>query len=252
MSMYCQLGGCPIDLLFINFSSKKSRLRAGKQILLKKGYGSLIQISDFIEEVNGQLVILNEDGTIWKEAWQIIFPDSNGDPYWDCEQLIEQVKTKAIPVFEEAHPGCQACFIFDQSTAHAALPPDALKAFKMNKTNGSKQWHQKDTVIPETNPYPEFHGKVQKMTTEDGQQKGLQQTHQEHGFNTTGMKAKCSPVCPWENTNCCMAHLLSKQDDFVNQTSMLEQVIKDAGHKCIFLLKFHCELNPIEMVSCRS
>ena len=171
MSMYCQLGGCPIDLLFINFSSKKSRLRAGKQILLKKGYGSLIQISDFIEEVNGQLVILNEDGTIWKEAWQIIFPDSNGDPYWDCEQLIEQVKTKAIPVFEEAHPGCQACFIFDQSTAHAALPPDALKAFKMNKTNGSKQWHQKDTVIPETNPYPEFHGKVQKMTTEDGQQK---------------------------------------------------------------------------------
>jgi len=66
------------------------------------------------------------------------------------------------------------------------------------------------------------------------------------------MKAKCSPVCPWENTNCCMARLLSKQDDFVNQTSMLEQVIKDAGHKCIFLPKFHCELNPIEMVSCCS
>jgi len=53
MSMYHQLGGCPIDLLFMNFSSKKYRLRAGEQILLKKGCGWLIQISDFIEEVNG-------------------------------------------------------------------------------------------------------------------------------------------------------------------------------------------------------
>ena len=45
---------------------------------------------------------------------------------------------------------------------------------------------------------------------------------------------------------CC---LLSKQEDFTNQISMLETVIQEAGHKCIFLPKFHCELNPIEMVS---
>ena len=61
--------------------------------------------------------------------------------------------------------------------------------------------------------------------------------------------AKCSPVCPFENDNCCMACLLSKQEDFTNQISMLETVIQEAGHKCIFLPKFHCELNPIEMVS---
>lgn len=29
---------------------------------------------------------------------------------------------------------------------------------------------------------------------------------------------------------------------------MLETLIKKAGHECIFLPKFHCELNPIEMV----
>jgi len=29
---------------------------------------------------------------------------------------------------------------------------------------------------------------------------------------------------------------------------MLETLIKDTGHECIFLPKFHCELNPIEMV----
>ena len=42
--------------------------------------------------------------------------------------------------------------------------------------------------------------------------------------------------------------LLSKQDDFTNQLSMLETLIKEAGHECLFLPKFHCGLNPIEMV----
>ena len=48
-----------------------------------------------------------------------------------------------------------------------------------------------------------------------------------------------------------MAHILSKQDDFANQISVLESVIREAGHECIFLSKFHCELNPIEMASDR-
>ena len=29
-------------------------------------------------------------------------------------------------------------------------------------------------------------------------------------------------------------------DDFVNQVSLLETLIKEAGHECIFLPKFHC------------
>jgi len=62
------------------------------------------------------------------------------------------------------------------------------------------------------------------------------------------MQAKCSPVCPFENTDCCMAHLLSHQGDFVNQISMLEELISEARHLCLFLPKFHCNLNPIEMV----
>jgi hypothetical protein len=45
-----------------------------------------------------------------------------------------------------------------------------------------------------------------------------------------------------------MALLLSQQEDFMNQESMLETFIRGAGHECLFL-KFHCELNPIGMVS---
>jgi hypothetical protein len=80
--------------------------------------------------------------------------------------------------------------------------------------NGSAQRKQKNTVILINNPHPEFHGKAQKMTTEAGMAKGLKQTLEERSFNIEGMHAKCNPVCPLKNTECCMAQLLSKQDDF--------------------------------------
>jgi len=87
------------------------------------------------------------------------------------------------------------------------------------------------------------------MTTSSGRQKGLQAVLEERGFDVSSLKAKCAPVCPFESQNCCMARLLSQQEDFVSQESMVETLIKGAGHECIFLPKFHCELNPIEMVS---
>ncbi|KAE9390785.1 hypothetical protein BT96DRAFT_773615, partial [Gymnopus androsaceus JB14] len=79
-----------------------------------------------------------------------------------------------------------------------------------------------------------------------GKPKGLQQVLVERGFDVRNMHAKCFPVCPFENNDCCMACLLSKQEDFTNQLSMLETLITDAGHYCIFLPKFHCEIDPIE------
>jgi hypothetical protein len=48
--------------------------------------------------------------------------------------------------------------------------------------------------------------------------------------------------------NCCMQRVLSLQPDFMNKKPLLQLVIEKAGHKCLFLPKFHCELNPIEMV----
>jgi hypothetical protein len=99
------------------------------------------------------------------------------------------------------------------------------------------------------NPSPEFHGKPQKITTETGEAKGLKQTLEEHGFNVENMKTKCSPICAFKNERCCLARLLSKQDDFWLQKSQIEKMITGRGHLYIFLPKFHCELNPIEMVS---
>ena len=204
-------------------------------------------MSDLVKEENGHLIICNKKGDIVKDAQKIIYPGTGGDPWWDHIQLLAQVD-KVIAIFKKAHPGCEALFLFDQSSMHGLLGPDALRVFDMNKSNGGKQRKQKDTVIPMNNPQPQFCGKIQKITAEAGKAKGLKQVLEERGFNITGMSAKCSPVCSFENNNCCMARLLSKQDDFCLQISLLEQKIKDKGYNCVFLPKFHCKLNPIEMV----
>jgi hypothetical protein len=178
----------------------------------------------------------------------VIYPGANGDDWWDTKQLIDQVKD-VISIFEEAHPDCTALFIFDQSSAHASLAPDALQAFEMNKSDGGKQCKQKDTIIPESSPTIDKHRKPQKMTMLSSQPRGLESVLKERGFKVDKKQAKCKPVCPLENEDCCMAWLLSKQEDFTNQISMLEMIITELNHKCIFLPKFHCKLNPIEMVS---
>lgn len=50
-----------------------------------------------------------------------------------------------------------------------------------------------------------------------------------------------------ENNWCCMKRVLSLQTDFAEEKPYLQQRIEELGHRCIFLPKFHCELNAIEM-----
>src|SRR6266436_1307814 len=80
---------------------------------------------------------------------------------------------------------------------------------------------------------------------------GLQRVSSKLWKSEGSVQRACEPsvlLCALESTDCCMARLLSCQDDFANQVSMLEHLIVKARHKCIFLPKFHCELNPIKMV----
>ena len=55
-------------------------LCASEQPLWKKGQGRLTHVSDFINEEDGQLVLLDADGKIIKDGRVIIYPGSNGDP----------------------------------------------------------------------------------------------------------------------------------------------------------------------------
>jgi len=47
---------------------------------------------------------------------------------------------------------------------------------------------------------------------------------------------------------CCMYRVLSLQEDFLTEKPMIQSIIENAGHVYLFLPRFHCELNPIEML----
>jgi hypothetical protein len=47
---------------------------------------------------------------------------------------------------------------------------------------------------------------------------------------------------------CCMYNVLARQEDFRSERPQIQVIIEEAGHVCLFLPRFHCELNPIEML----
>ena len=96
----------------------------------------------------------------------IIKPGSKDDPWWDTKQLLAQV-AHAIEVHNMAFgPDVEACFLFDQSSAHASNGDGALNAFDMNKGDAAKRkvpvWY-KDAVVPFDGPNVEMRGKVQSL-----------------------------------------------------------------------------------------
>ena len=68
----------------------------------------------------------------------------------------------------------------------------------MNKSNGGAQCKQKNAVIPQSNPDPQFRGVHQEMITPEGEAKGLKDCLEERGFNVSRMKAK---IAAW--LGCC-------------------------------------------------
>lgn len=180
------------------------------------------------------------------------------------------MKESAIPIFEEAHPGKTALFVFDQSSAHASMGDDALNVSRMNSEEGttSKSWvPMKATYIPPDAPNVADRNRPQEMSfMRDGklQPKGMRRVlrvsisaisytdEQERGYEVASKLKICNKNrggCPADGSECSMTAMLLRQQDFREQKSVLEQTITGAGHLCIFLPKYHCELNPIEMVS---
>lgn len=157
-----------------------------------------------------------------------------------------QLKDKIIPVFEREHgPGYQALIMVDNSQGHSAYAVDALLVSRMNLKPGGKQarlrdsWFMRDgEQVTQQMNFPPDH------PDHPGLQKGIRQVLLERGLWSNNLKLDCSKDTITDR--CCAWHLLGSQPDFRQQQSLVQEVIEDAGHLCIFLPKFHCELNFIE------
>jgi len=64
-------------------------------------------------------------------------------------------------------------------------------------------------------------------------------------INDGDIDAALQPSAQSQDDWCCMYRVLSLQEDFRSEKSMLPSYIEERGHICEFLPKFHCELAAI-------
>jgi len=171
---------------------------------------------------------------------------------------LEQIKTKAIPLFEAEFPGCRALFLFDNAKTHIKYADNTLLVSKMNLADGGKHAKKMRRTYVLDRSHPQG-GYFQFMVLEDGTPKGLNTVLTERGlWPTTGERflTQCSIKTAAANTTpnsrclkggtCCARALLVSQPDFKAQRGELEEAIGAAGHVILFYPAFHCELNFIE------
>ncbi|PKB97087.1 hypothetical protein RhiirA5_298178, partial [Rhizophagus irregularis] len=228
----------------------------GEMPLRKKGNGRSIMVSEFLTEVDGRLRLQQTDiekhPHVPEAARCYLKPGVNQDGYWTAEHLLEQIEYKAIPIFETLYPDCVAVFAFDNSSNHAAFSKDALVANRMNLNPGGKQPVMRNTYF---GPNNQLQSMVFPTTHNDeklrGKPKGIKQILMEREKWPPGGLVldcnKCKEKCQDSSrTSCCARRVISLEPDFLAQKGAIEELIENAGHKCIFFPKFHCELNFIE------
>ena len=204
-------------------------------MLVPKSRGAGIMVSDFISEEDGYLCLTDEEFAAGREkfpqltqfARRSIEYGENRDGYWTSERFLEQLKD-SVRIVECKYPleqGYRVTWIFDHSSCHGAYGEDALLASRMNAKPGGKQAKLRDTV---------WDGEVQRMVFNIGVPKGLIQVLKERGRYRNGMKLDE------------MRAEISGHPDFKNEKTKIEHFLNERGYGCVFLPKFHCELNPIE------
>ena len=130
----------------------------------------------------------------------------------------------------------------DNSQGHAAYSVDALLTSWMNFQPGRKQaklhdgwFEQNGKRVAQSMNFPADHPEFPDMP------KGIKQVLIEQGLWKDRLRMDCKN-CNIAATSCCAKRILNLQPDFQEQRSLVQEVIEAAGHMCIFLLKFHCEL----------
>jgi hypothetical protein len=71
---------------------------------------------------------------------------------------------------------------------------------------------------------------------------------QEDEISEADMEQATQAPAEQQNEWCCMSRVLSLQDDFLNEKPEIQHYLEGRGHVCLFYPKFHCEINPIEML----
>ncbi|OAD81540.1 hypothetical protein PHYBLDRAFT_73427 [Phycomyces blakesleeanus NRRL 1555(-)] len=235
-----------------------------------------IEMTSLLLENQKKLVMVTHDKStfyahdgkvdMWlEEGESYIRKKGQGRSLMTCEDMLDQLKNHAIPLFESLHEGCTGVFIFDQSSNHKAYVTDALVAthmvLKPKVVFENDKFIFKDTtflrdghIISQSFYETVFEaGRKGKGLVEKRQFVGVQRILQKCGLwmelDSSNLSRRWRMDCNGEETenHCyCACHLLASQPDFSGQKTALQEVVEEAGHIFELYPKFHCECNWIE------
>ena len=208
----------------------------GESVIRPRSRGAGIMVSDFIDEHNGYLRLTEEEFSeavknnpqLRRQAREFLEYGKDHDGYWTAEKFFKQLEVAAT-IADIKYPrdkGYKVCFVFDHSSCHGTYADDALNASKMNLKLGGKQPHMHDTF---------WKGKPQRMVFSDETPKGVKKILMERGVDVRKMKLDD------------MRKEIATHPDFRDEQPEIALFLRRKGYACIFLPKFHCELNPIEI-----
>ncbi len=211
------------------------------------------------------------DGTraarvIWK-------PGKNHDGYFTSDEFLAHVNA-SMDILESDYPNMIHLLIFDNVPNHLKRPKDALSARKMPKftpapgnnwgievskrdANGKMEHGLNGKPIKiKIKMRDTFHnGKRQSLYFEEGHPragvfKGMAVILEERSYkDALKIRAECPKFkCPPDVEHCCCRQLLHNELDFVHMKTLLEELCEKRGFLVLILPKYHCELNPIEMI----
>lgn len=244
--------------IYCGDSNKTSWIQIGTNVMIPKSKGQSIMVSGFICSCHGfmQLNLL--------KSYKLFRPGINNDGWWINQDLVNQVN-ECIPLFKELHQNKKIVLVFDNSMNHHKKPLDGLDANVIPKKDGGSNC----PVMRNTTYNYNDKVYVQQLQHLNGVIKGAKNILEERGLFIPNMQLVCSDCkadikhCDRnENNNkqtieirksrqCCIRYCLQHENDFMNQKEWLSEVVIQSGFSIIYLPKFHCELNPIEMVWCK-
>jgi hypothetical protein len=239
----------------------------------KKGEGVSFMVADFFSADFGWL-----EGQNGETARVTLKPGKNREGYFEGDDVRNQA-LKAAQLVRERWPEFEHVFIYDNATTHRKRNETALSAIDMPKfpsgvrgkkesnfgcmvtqrdesgkslgkkwqqmkgawfvDQGGRKWSQ-SLYFPDDHPH------------HPGKCKGMQVILEERGLGKyKDLKSECEGFKCEDKSSmaiCCMRRILFNQPDFSSIKSALEDALESENVEVLFLPKYHCELNPIEMV----
>lgn len=239
-----------------------------------KGEGPSLMVADLVSADYGWLA--SPDGT--ETARRLFRAGKNREGYFTSDDIIAQANA-AMSILSKYYPDDDHVLVFDNASTHLKRANDALSAKQMPKgiSKPGANWGVWKTVMGENGmPLVTADGKPQKTKVRmtggmlhDGSPqsfyfpeghehaglfKGMSVILAERGLVAQSkLKAMCGTslkLCKPGEKQCCCRRTMFNEPDFAAVKPLLQIVCEDRGFRCIFLPKFHCEMNFIEQCWC--